>query len=172
MQSEEKNINSFLVIFCIILAGIYGDSLKSKNLQRRALTVILIVNNYCSTLKEYSRNDQYLHLFRPLCLNLRHYYIRLIKLVILLGHLLVFLCRATVPKKKGKPFFPAWQILQSWTESNGTVNPHPSKSRMKPRESLEKPKWAIFPSLILGKVGYCSYYLPKGQAVKLTFFAL
>ena len=169
MQSEERNINSFLVIFCIILAGIYGDCLKSKNLQRRTLTVILIVNNYCSTLKEYSRNDQYLHLFRPLCLNVRHYYIRRIKLVIFLGHLLVFLCRATVPKKKGKPFFSG--LVDTTILDRIKWNSKPPSLQIKD-EAARKPKWAIFPSLILGKVGYCSYYLPKGQAVKLTFFAL
>ena len=169
MQSEEKNTNSFLVIFRIILAGIYGDCLKSNNLQRRALTVILIVNNYCSTLKEYSRNDQYLHLFRPLCLNLRHYYIRHIKLVFLLGHLLVFLFRATVPKKKGKPFFSG--LVDTTILDRIKCNSKPPSFQIKD-EAARKQKWAIFPSLILGKVGYCSYYLPKGQAVKLTFFAL
>ena len=99
----------------------------------------------CSTLKETSRNDSYLHLFRPLCLKLRHYYIRDIKLLDRI-------------KWKSEP--PSLQIKD---------------------ETVRKPNCAIFPSLIWGKGGSkffiyfvqdCSYQLPKGQAVKLTFFAL
>ena len=42
------------------------------------------------------------------------------------------------------------QGLQSWTKYNGTANPHPPTSRMKPCKGQ---KGAIFPSLIWGGGG-------------------
>ena len=73
------------------------------------------------------------------------------------------------PKRKESHFFSG--LVDTTILDRIKWNSKPPSLQIKD-EAARKPKWAIFPSLILEKVGYCSYYLPKGQAVKLTFFAL